>query len=75
MATPIPIAGTIFFIYILFKKSKIVFVVRSSSGISVALGPPHYKSLPEFNAVESKSCRTMLFSPDGKYFAFVSGQM
>lgn len=74
MATSIPIAGEIFFCSPRFRLIIWLFTVRSSSGISVALGPPNYGNLQEFDPIQSKSCRTMLFSPDGKYFALVSGQ-
>lgn len=76
MATSIPIAGNIyFFFHKQFLKYFVLFAVRSSSGISIVFGPPSYGNLPEFDPIQSKSCRTMLFSPDGKYFAFVNGQL
>nr|XP_018898159.1 PREDICTED: eukaryotic translation initiation factor 2A [Bemisia tabaci] len=45
--------------------------VRGSTGISINQGPPNYELVPGFSRVESKSCKAMLFSPAGKYFAWV----
>ncbi|KAJ8921037.1 hypothetical protein NQ315_015833 [Exocentrus adspersus] len=47
---------------------------RSSSGISLSLGPPSFEDVEGFRPVQSKSCRCMLFSPDGTYLAYVTGQ-
>lgn len=47
--------------------------VRSSSGISVVSGPPKYEAVDKFVPEVSKTCRIMLFSPDGKYFAWANG--
>lgn len=52
---------------------NVLYVVRGSSGISVVLGPPDYEDVQEFIPVQSKVCRTMLFSPDGSCFAYVNG--
>ncbi|RZC34495.1 eukaryotic translation initiation factor 2A, partial [Asbolus verrucosus] len=46
---------------------------RSSNGIVLSVGPPLFKPLDEYEPVQSKSCRTMLFSPDGQYFAYIDG--
>lgn len=54
-------------------NSDICFAVRSSLGISVNYGPSKFSSNDAFNPVLSKSCRTMLFSPAGEYFAYVNG--
>ncbi|XP_025830604.1 eukaryotic translation initiation factor 2A-like, partial [Agrilus planipennis] len=54
--------------------TSIPIAVRSSIGVSMGLGPPDYKNLDAFTPVISKTCRTMLFSPDGRYFAYVNGQ-
>lgn len=51
-----------------------IFLVRSSTGISLDLGPPSYGNFDGYDPVQSKSCRTMLFSSEGNYFAFVNGQ-
>ncbi|KAB0797863.1 hypothetical protein PPYR_04445 [Photinus pyralis] len=51
----------------------ISFAVRSSLGISINHGPPKFSCNDLFEAVRSKSCRTMLFSPAGDYFAYVNG--
>ncbi|GJQ85744.1 hypothetical protein Trydic_g12149 [Trypoxylus dichotomus] len=53
--------------------TSVPIAVRSSNGLSVKLGPPSFGSLDDFSPVASKSCRAMLFSPDGKYFAYING--
>lgn len=53
--------------------TSIPIAVRSSNGINVNLGPPSFGTVSEFVPVLSRTCRTMLFSPDGKYFAYVNG--
>lgn len=55
-------------------KMAIPVSIRSSSGINVYHGPPKFDNVQDFSAVQSKSCRTMLFDPDGKFFAYVNGQ-
>ncbi|CAH1183593.1 unnamed protein product [Phaedon cochleariae] len=54
--------------------TSIPIAVRSSSGIELLLGPPNYGYEQEFTTVQTKSCRTMLFSPDGQYLAYVIEQ-
>lgn len=49
------------------------YVVRSSSGIGVFSGSPSYENVDSFTPESSKSCRIMVFSPDGKYFAWSNG--
>lgn len=48
------------------------FAVRSSFGISIIDGPPRYEASSSFIPETSKGCRTMVFSPNGKYFAWVN---
>lgn len=47
---------------------------RSSSGLNLFSGPPAFGDVKEFSPIQTKVCRTMLFSPDGKYFAYINGQ-
>lgn len=47
--------------------------VRGSNGINLAYGPPSYESVKTFPKDDSKNCKTMLFSPDGQYFAWSNG--
>lgn len=49
------------------------FLVRGTTGINLAQGPPSYESVKTFPKDDSKTCRTMLFSPDGRYFVWVNG--
>ncbi|XP_077265912.1 eukaryotic translation initiation factor 2A isoform X2 [Temnothorax americanus] len=44
--------------------------VRGSNGINLAYGPPSYESVKTFPKDDNKNCKTMLFSPDGQYFAW-----
>lgn len=46
---------------------------RGSSGISAVLGPPNFEPLKDVPPIQSKACRTLIFSPDGTYFAYVMG--
>jgi translation initiation factor 2A len=46
--------------------------VRGSTGINLAQGPPSYEPVKTFPKDESKTCKAMLFSPDGRYFAWVN---
>lgn len=56
------------------ENAKYIFhTVRGSTGINLAQGPPSYESVKAFPKDESRTCKTMLFSPDGKYFAWVNG--
>jgi translation initiation factor 2A len=55
--------------------SIIPFAARSSAGITLTAGPPVFENLETFKSLQSKTCRTMLFSPDGNYFAFVDGSV
>lgn len=54
-------------------KHCIFFLVRGSTGISLNYGPPGYDLVVAFTRDESKYCKTMIFSPDGKYFAWING--
>ncbi|XP_022903675.2 eukaryotic translation initiation factor 2A [Onthophagus taurus] len=53
--------------------TSIPIAVRSSNGINVNLGPPNFGTVVDFSPVVSKSCRTLLFSPNGSYLAYVNG--
>ncbi|PSN36308.1 Eukaryotic translation initiation factor 2A [Blattella germanica] len=50
-----------------------VVAVRGTTGISINLGPPSYDLVSAFTRDDSKSCKAMLFDPEGKYFAWVNG--
>ncbi|XP_074099510.1 eukaryotic translation initiation factor 2A [Cotesia typhae] len=47
--------------------------VRGSTGISVSNGPPRYEEVSSFVKDDGRNCKCMTFSPDGKYFAWISG--
>ncbi|XP_012262464.2 eukaryotic translation initiation factor 2A [Athalia rosae] len=47
--------------------------VRGSTGTSLGHGPPTYETVTEFPRDVGKSCKAMLFSPEGRYFAWVNG--
>ncbi|XP_033227264.1 eukaryotic translation initiation factor 2A [Belonocnema kinseyi] len=47
--------------------------VRGSTGINVGQGPPTYDAVSAFSKDDSKSCKTMLFSPEGRFFAWANG--
>ncbi|XP_066588986.1 eukaryotic translation initiation factor 2A [Prorops nasuta] len=47
--------------------------VRGSTGISLSQGPPSYEAVSAFPKDDSKMCKAMLFSPEGKYFAWSNG--
>lgn len=47
--------------------------MRGTTGINLAQGPPSYEPVKTFPKDDSKTCKAMLFSPDGKYFAWVNG--
>lgn len=51
----------------------IIILVRSSSGIGIVTGKPKYEPVNSFPQEISKSCRTMIFSTDGKFFAYANG--
>lgn len=46
--------------------------MRGSTGISLGQGPPSYEPVTTFPKDDSKLCRVMLFSPDGRYFAWTN---
>lgn len=71
----IPVAGKFYFSTNIESIVFFVILARGSSGISVVLGPPNYGVDQDFVPVQSKACRTMLFSPDGSYFVYVIGPM
>ncbi|KAK6633211.1 hypothetical protein RUM44_003812 [Polyplax serrata] len=52
-----------------------VVAVRGSTGISLNYGPPGYDLVVAFTRDDSKSCKTMTFSKDGRYFAWINGYM
>ncbi|XP_015126780.1 eukaryotic translation initiation factor 2A [Diachasma alloeum] len=47
--------------------------VRGSTGIAMSNGPPSYIEVSSFKKDDGKSCKAMTFSPDGRYFAWISG--
>ncbi|KAK9307333.1 hypothetical protein QLX08_002341 [Tetragonisca angustula] len=47
--------------------------VRGSIGISLGQGPPSYEPVKSFPKDDSKTCKAMVFSPEGRYFAWVNG--
>ncbi|XP_008547291.1 eukaryotic translation initiation factor 2A [Microplitis demolitor] len=47
--------------------------VRGSTGIGLSYGPPRYEEVSSFIKDDYKNCKAMSFSPDGKYFAWISG--
>lgn len=47
--------------------------MRGSNGVSLGQGPPSYESVKSFPKDDSKMCRAMAFSPEGRYFAWVNG--
>ncbi|CAH1403403.1 unnamed protein product [Nezara viridula] len=51
-----------------------VVAVRGSTGISIHHGPPNYELISNFKREDSKSCKCMLFSPQGEYFAWANGK-
>lgn len=51
-----------------------VLAFRGSTGISIHHGPPHYDLVSGFKREDSKSCKCMLFSPRGEYFAWANGK-
>ncbi|KAL0281567.1 UNVERIFIED_CONTAM: hypothetical protein PYX00_002515 [Menopon gallinae] len=50
-----------------------VVAVRGSTGISMNYGPPGYDPVTAFTRDDNKTCRRMLFSPDGRCFAWING--
>lgn len=48
-------------------------LVRGSIGISLGQGPPSYEPVKSFPKDDSKTCKAMVFSPDGRYFAWANG--
>ncbi|XP_071440614.1 eukaryotic translation initiation factor 2A [Hetaerina americana] len=49
--------------------------IRGSTGISLNYGPPNYDLITTFTRDDSKTCKAMIFSPDGKYFAWANGNL
>lgn len=47
--------------------------MRGSIGISLGQGPPSYEPVKSFPKDDSKTCKAMIFSPEGHYFAWVNG--
>ncbi|XP_011505945.1 PREDICTED: eukaryotic translation initiation factor 2A [Ceratosolen solmsi marchali] len=47
--------------------------IRGSTGISITQGPPTYEPVSLFTKDDSKVCKTMAFSPMGRYFTWVNG--
>lgn len=46
--------------------------MRGSTGINLSQGPPTYETVSAFTKDDSKHCKAMLFSPNGKYFAWAN---
>lgn len=61
--------------YIMNKCILFFVLVRGSTGISLSYGPPKYEDLTAFVKDDNKSCKAMVFSPDGKYFAWISASI
>nr|CAD7571495.1 unnamed protein product [Timema californicum] len=55
------------------ENEIVFFTVRGSTGVSINLGPPSYDLVSAFTREDSKACKTMVFDPQGKYFAWVNG--
>ncbi|KAG8229144.1 hypothetical protein J437_LFUL009213 [Ladona fulva] len=49
--------------------------IRGSTGISLNYGPPTYDLITTFTRDDSKTCKVMCFSPEGKYFAWSNGNV
>ncbi|XP_043254699.1 eukaryotic translation initiation factor 2A [Colletes gigas] len=47
--------------------------VRGSIGVSLGQGPPSYEPVKTFPKDDSKTCKAMVFSPEGSFFAWVNG--
>ena len=47
--------------------------VRGSSGVAIKNGGADYEDVPAFTKDNGKSCKAMAFSPDGRYFSWISG--
>lgn len=47
--------------------------MRGSIGVSLGQGPPSYEPVKSFPKDDSKTCKAMVFSPEGSYFAWVNG--
>ncbi|XP_015439866.1 PREDICTED: eukaryotic translation initiation factor 2A isoform X2 [Dufourea novaeangliae] len=47
--------------------------VRGSIGVSLGQGPPSYEPVKSFPKDDSKTCKAMIFSPEGRYFAWANG--
>ncbi|ERL91840.1 eukaryotic translation initiation factor 2A [Dendroctonus ponderosae] len=52
--------------------SQLPIFARSSAGILGFCGPPNFGSLSGLSPIESRSCKTSLFSPDGSYLAYAN---
>ncbi|XP_063972720.1 eukaryotic translation initiation factor 2A [Diachasmimorpha longicaudata] len=46
--------------------------VRGSIGVVLSNGPPSYVEVSSFKKDDNKSCKAMTFSPDSRYFAWIS---
>ncbi|XP_043276692.1 eukaryotic translation initiation factor 2A [Venturia canescens] len=47
--------------------------VRGSNGLNIKNGPPAYTDVSAFTKDDGKSCKAMVFSPEGRYFSWISG--
>lgn len=53
-------------------SAPIPLTIRSSFGISAIGGPPSLKALEGFQTVKSKTCRALLFTPNGDILAYLN---
>ncbi|XP_014223236.1 eukaryotic translation initiation factor 2A [Trichogramma pretiosum] len=47
--------------------------IRGSTGISVSYGPPSYEVVSSFKKDDSRACKAMAYSPQGKFLAWANG--
>ncbi|XP_054011348.1 eukaryotic translation initiation factor 2A [Hylaeus anthracinus] len=47
--------------------------VRGTIGVSLGQGPPSYEAVKSFPKDDSKTCKAMAFSPEGRFFAWING--
>lgn len=52
--------------------SLVPLAIRSSSGINIIDGPPSFKENKDFQKIESKQCRSILFNRTGEYLAVLN---
>ncbi|KAL1500865.1 hypothetical protein ABEB36_006290 [Hypothenemus hampei] len=52
---------------------EIPIFTRSSSGIKALIGPPKFQEFDQVSPIESKTCRTLIFSSVGSFLAHITG--